>query len=153
MSSPASTNSHESSTSTFDPRESSTSTFDPHESPTSTTPDPYSKTSDVLQTSAMPPVNRSGGRDVHIYDAKNPTAVLGGLILSNRVTNANLYSMLGIFIVFEEPFPPQGQEPFQLFLMTDKMATRIEKNDNPLQPRKYHIVTMSRFLHHPFMIK
>src|SRR5271155_4233040 len=49
------------------------------------------------------PISRSGGRNVHIYDAKKPTAVLGGLILSNGVTNANLYSMLGSFIVFESP--------------------------------------------------
>jgi hypothetical protein len=56
-----------------------------------TSSDPSSKTSDVLQTSTMP-INRSEGRDVHIYDAKNPTAVFGGLILSNGVTNVNLYS-------------------------------------------------------------
>ena len=33
--------------------------------------------------------NRSLGRDVHIYGAKDTNTVLGGLIASNGVTNAN----------------------------------------------------------------
>jgi len=126
-----------------------TSTSNSQESSTSTTSDPFSKTSDVLQP-LPPPINRSEGRDVHIYDAKNSTAVLGGLILSNGVTNANLYSMLSIFIVFEKPFPPQNEE---LFHLQDVKRNRIEKNNHPLQPGKHYIVTTSRFLHHPFMIK
>src|SRR3954469_25822672 len=111
-------NSHESPTST---------SSNSHESSTSTTSDPL-----VLQTSTMPPINRSGGRNVHIYDAKNPTVVLGGLILSNGVTNANLYSMLGIFIVYEAPKEVSlGEEkPF----LRDKDGIKIEKNNDPLQP-------------------
>jgi hypothetical protein len=103
-------------------------------------------TSDVLQTYTTP-IDRSGGRNVHIYDAKKPTAVLGGLILSNGVTNANLYSMLGIFIISEGPFSEE------LFHLQDENGTRIEKDNHPLQPGKYYIVTLSRVLHHPFMIK
>jgi hypothetical protein len=135
---------------------------DSHESPTSTSSDSHQslisttsgspKTSDslVLQTSTMPPADRSGGRNVHIYDAKNPTVVLGGLILSNGVTNANLYSMLDIFIVYEEPFPLDDEE---LFFLQDEKGTRIEKKDHPLQPGKYYLVSISRFLPHSFMIK
>ncbi len=37
--------------------------------------------------------NRSEGRTVHIYDHRNPSEVLGDLILTNGVTNKNLYSM------------------------------------------------------------
>jgi hypothetical protein len=128
------------------------------ESSTSTTSDPFSKTfDDVFQPLPMPPRTRSAGRNVHIYDARNPTAVFGGLILSNGVTNANLYSMLLIFTVFEGPFP-QNQELFYLEFedpshLQGARRTRIEKNNHPLQPGKYYIVTMSRFLHHPFMIK
>ena len=124
---------------------------DSHESPTSTSSD-SPKTSDslVLQTSTMPPIDRSGGRNVYIYDAENPTVVLGGLILSNGVTNANLYSMLDIFIVYEESFSPEDEEPF---LLQDEEGTRIEKNNDQLQPGKYYIISISRFLHHPFIIK
>ena len=43
--------------------------------------------------------SRSTGRDVHIYDANDPNKVLGGLILTNGVTNANFYSMVEVFVV------------------------------------------------------
>ncbi|KAF1813960.1 hypothetical protein P152DRAFT_465712 [Eremomyces bilateralis CBS 781.70] len=46
----------------------------------------------------MPPRNRSLGRDVHIYDVNDRTTVLGGLILTNGVTNANFYSMVEIIV-------------------------------------------------------
>lgn len=41
----------------------------------------------------MSAANRSAGREVHIYDANDPATVLGRLILTNGVTNANFYSM------------------------------------------------------------
>jgi hypothetical protein len=125
-----------------DSHESPTATSsDSHESSTSTTSDPPSKTSDPLvhQTSAMP-IDRSGGRNVHIYDAENPTVVLGGLILSNGITNANLYSMMDIFIVYKEPFSLRDEEPF---LLLDEKGTRIEKNNCPLQPGKYYIISIA----------
>ena len=81
-------------------------------SPTSTASDAPSETSDPLappQISTMPPINRSAGRNVHIYDANDPTAVLGGLILVNGVTNANFYSMVEILIIFAEWRPGECQ--------------------------------------------
>ncbi|KAL0639311.1 hypothetical protein Q9L58_001537 [Maublancomyces gigas] len=39
--------------------------------------------------------NRSLGRNVHIYNASDPTE-LGGLVLTNGVTNANFHSMVEI---------------------------------------------------------
>ena len=92
----------------------------------------------------MPPINRSGGRNVHIYDANNPTVELGGLILSNGVTNANFYSMVEILIIFTSSF-----------FLQDETGTRIQKNDHPLQPGKYYIVSIGKFLqtNHPFMVK
>ena len=41
--------------------------------------------------------DRSAGRNVHIYDARDPDVVLGGLTLTNGVTNANFYSMVETF--------------------------------------------------------
>jgi hypothetical protein len=105
----------------------------------------------MLQTSTMPPIDRSGGRNVHIFDAKKPTVVLGGLILSNGVTNANLYSMLDIFIVYEAPkdVPLNEEKPF----LQNNEGTKIEKNDDPLEPGEYYIITSCRFLRHPLMVK
>ena len=48
--------------------------------------------------------DRSGGRNVHIYDTKDPDVVLGGLILTNGVTNANFYSMIEIFLFFNQEY-------------------------------------------------
>ena len=97
----------------------------------------------------MPSIDRSGGRNVHIFDAENPTVVLGGLILSNGITNANLYSMLDIFIVYEESFSSENEEPF---LLQDENGNGIQKNDHPLRPGKYYIVSTSKFLFYLFMI-
>jgi hypothetical protein len=91
----------------------------------------------------MPPSHRSGGRDVHIYDANDPTAVLGGLILSNGVTNANLYSMVEILVKSTGPFS-----------LRNEGGIEIEKDHHPLQSGKYYIVATGKFLHnHPFMIR
>ncbi|KAF2177197.1 hypothetical protein K469DRAFT_733016 [Zopfia rhizophila CBS 207.26] len=65
----------------------------------------------------MPPINRSRKRNVHIYDANDPTTVLGGLRLANGVTNASFYSLY----------------------------SQIEKDDHPLQPGKYFIVAADPF--------
>jgi hypothetical protein len=135
-----------------DSHESPTSTSDSHES-SIFTPSGSPKTPDslMLQTSTMPPIDRSGGRNVHIFDAKKPTVVLGGLILSNGVTNANLYSMLDIFIVYEAPkdVPLNEEKPF----LQNNEGTKIEKNDDPLEPGEYYIITSCRFLRHPLMVK
>jgi len=121
---------------------------DSHDSQTSTSSDshesspPKTPNSVVLQTPTMA-IDRSRGRNVHIYDAENPTVVLGGLILSNGITNRNLYSMLDIFIGYEAPKEmPLEEQPF----LRDKEGTRIEKNDDPLQPGEYYIVTTCRVL-------
>ncbi|KAF2188005.1 hypothetical protein K469DRAFT_725039 [Zopfia rhizophila CBS 207.26] len=80
------------------------------------------------------PINRSRGRNVHIYDANDQTTVLGGLKLANGVTNANFYSMMEILIVFTSNF-----------FLRDEGNTQIEKDDHPLQPGKYFIVAADPF--------
>jgi hypothetical protein len=52
----------------------------------------------------MSAANRSAGRDVHIYDAKDPNTALGGLVLTNGITNVNLYSMVEIFCIFDSNY-------------------------------------------------
>ena len=73
----------------------------------------------------------------------DPTTVLGGLILSNGVTNANFYSMVEILIIFASDF-----------FLRDESDTKIERDDRPLQPGKYYIVAAGGFLHnYSFMIR
>jgi hypothetical protein len=72
--------------------------------------------------------DRSLGRDVFIYDAKDRDKVLGGLILTNGVTNANFYSMVEILIILGGGFS-----------LLNGAGTKIERDDGPLQPGNYFI--------------
>jgi hypothetical protein len=88
----------------------------------------------------MPPIDRSFGRNVHIYDANSPNTVLGGLVLTNGVTNGNFYLMVKILIIFTSAF-----------LLRDEAGTEIKKDDRPLQLGKYYIVTTGElFLYNTF---
>jgi hypothetical protein len=78
----------------------------------------------------MQAANRSVGRDVHIYDAKDPDTVLGGLVLTNGVTNANFYSMVEIFCIFDSDY-----------FLRDEGGTTIQRDNHPLHPGKYYILT------------
>jgi len=82
------------------------------------------------------PVDRSLGRDVFIYDAKDPDEVLGGLILTNGVINANFHLMVEILIIFGSGFS----------LLNDS-GTKINRDDNPLQPGNYFIDADGRLLY------
>ncbi len=76
-----------------------------------------------LQYSTLPTSSSdlSKGRDVHKYNLKDPTTVLGGLILTNSVINSNFYSMVDIIILFTTGFNLQGED-----------GTKMERNDEPL---------------------
>ena len=67
----------------------------------------------------MPPLNRSRGRDAHIFDGSNRDTSIGGLILTAGVTNANLYAMIDIFVIFN------GE-----YILRNKSDTTIEKNNS-----------------------
>ena len=65
--------------------------------------------------------NRSAGRDVQIYRANDPATVLGGLILTNGVTNANFYSMVDIIFIFS-----------QNYFLRNEGGTAVQKDGHPL---------------------
>jgi hypothetical protein len=109
----------------------SSSTSPPSVSPPSASPSEASKPLDAPTT----PADRSLGRDVFIYDAKDPDKVLGGLILTNCVTNANFYSMVEILIIFHSGFS-----------LLNGAGAKIERDDDPLQPGNYFIDADSRLL-------
>ena len=91
----------------------------------------------------MLPIDRSAGRNVHIYDDNDRNTVLGGLILNSGVTNANFYAMIRIFVEFER----------RTFSLRNQSGIEIQKDRQPLQPGKYYIVTLGKFLYYPFTIK
>ena len=90
----------------------------------------------------MSVANRSAGRDVHIYSANDPATVLGGLILTNGVTNANFYSMVDIIFIFS-----------QNYFLRDEGGTTVQKDDHPLQPGNYYFVTNGRFPSSGYLVK
>lgn len=80
----------------------------------------------------MSTANRSVGRDVFIYDANDPITVLGGLILTNGVTNSNFYSMVEVICII-------GGDYF--LRLGDEGGIVVQRDDGPLQPGKYYICT------------
>ncbi|KAL2395074.1 hypothetical protein ABEF95_000494 [Exophiala dermatitidis] len=84
----------------------------------------------------MPALDRSAGRNVHIYDLNDPATEIGGLLLLPGITNGNFYTMIEIIVVFESP---------SSFFLQNENETKIKKDDHPLQPGKYYIVTTSSF--------
>ncbi|KAI9877963.1 MAG: hypothetical protein M1830_002331 [Pleopsidium flavum] len=93
----------------------------------------------------MPATNRVEGRNVHIYDAKDPSKSLGGLILTDGITNANFYAMIDILFIFESTF----------ILRLNNGNKTVPKNRDALQQGNYHIVTTDTFLvnNEPWLIR
>lgn len=46
----------------------------------------------------IPAETRAIGRNIHVYAANDPTTLLGGLVLNNEITDANLYPMVEIIV-------------------------------------------------------
>lgn len=95
----------------------------------------YSQLASPSDLSIMSPNDRSGGRNVHIYDTNDPDTVLGGLQVTNGVTNANFHSMVEIIFFFSSDY-----------FLRDEGGNPILRDDRPLQPNKYYIVTQGRSL-------
>ena len=91
----------------------------------SDTPESYTELQDEISM-----FNRAPGRNVHIYDANDPDIALGGLILTDGVTTANFYSMVEIVFLFNQDYT-----------LRDESGITIGRDDHPLQPGKYFIVT------------
>ena len=79
--------------------------------------------------------DRSLGRNVHIYDAKDRSELLGGLILNNGVTKSNLYSMVEIWLLFDSSFSIENDA-----------AAILQRNEEPLVGGKYYVIGRLRAL-------
>ena len=82
------------------------------------------------QQAAINMSNRTAGRNVHIYNANDPGTILGGLGLTNGMTNANFYSMVEIILLFDQDYA-----------LHNESGIAVRRDDHPLQPGKYFIVT------------
>jgi hypothetical protein len=78
--------------------------------------------------------NRTAGRNIHIFDADDPATVLGGLVLTDGVTNANFYSMVDIVCNIDS-----------VYFLQDESGLSIPRDGQQLHPGKYYIVTSGRF--------
>lgn len=88
----------------------------------------------VLQPSvSMPVSNRSARRNVHIFDARDQSSSIGGLRVSNGVTYANFHAMIEIFVLFDGDYTLQNES-----------GITVEKNESPLQPGNYYIVSLCK---------
>jgi hypothetical protein len=89
--------------------------------------------------SQIPPSNRSAGRDVYIFDGRDRSTSIGGLILTTGITNANLYSMVEIFVIFN------GE-----YVLRNENSITIEKDESPLLPGSYYIDSPGKSLFSAF---
>jgi hypothetical protein len=81
-----------------------------------------------LEDSTMLGGNRSGGRDVFIFNASDRNTTIGGLILTNGVTNANLYAMIEIIVFFNGEYS-----------LRNESNITIERDDSLLQSGNYYL--------------
>jgi len=69
-------------------------------------------------------------RNIHIYSAQDTETPFGGLVLTNGMTNTNLYSMAEIVFIFDKDYT-----------LYDENENTLTGNDIPLTARKYFILT------------
>jgi hypothetical protein len=91
--------------------------------------------------STLPPYNRSTVRDVHIFDISDRDTSIGGLVLTAGVTNANLYAMIEIFVIFN------GE-----YILRNESDTTIEKDNSPLLPGNYYIDSPRKYFFNTFFL-
>ena len=85
------------------------------------------------------PANRSAGRDVHLYNPDDLSKPLGGLVLTNGITNENFYAMVEVLVFFSSPYVLRHED------VTDGLRD-IPRDEQPLQPGKYYVIAEGRRL-------
>ncbi len=91
----------------------------------------------------MPAANRSQARDVHVYDPKDLSKPLGGLVITPGITNANLYTWIPIICMLTTPY----------ILQLDDGSTIIPKDNNALRPGSYHVITTGEWVLEKLFLK
>ncbi|RPA95700.1 hypothetical protein L873DRAFT_1696889 [Choiromyces venosus 120613-1] len=80
--------------------------------------------------SIINPSDRSAWRDTFIYASDDRDTELGGLYVTEGMTNANLYSMVEIFCIISDAFDLQ-----------DDREQLVERDEGSLRAGNYYIVT------------
>jgi len=90
------------------------------------------------------PKDRSLGHNVHIYSTKDTSTIVGGLVTTDGMTNANFYSMLEITYILDKDYTLRYEG-----------GTIVQRDDNPLQPGKYFISTAGSLManNEPWLIR
>ncbi|KAG0640712.1 hypothetical protein HOY80DRAFT_1015312 [Tuber brumale] len=78
----------------------------------------------------MPTIDRSAWRNTFIYTSNSRGTIIGGLWTADGITNANFYSMIGIFCSFSDTFD-----------LHNESERLVERDSQQLQPGNYYIVT------------
>lgn len=81
---------------------------------------------------------RALARDVFFYDLRDPSTLLGGLVLNPGVTNANFYSMINIVLVITSTYSLQNDR-----------NEMLPQDSQPLLPGNYFVVTDGKSPIHP----
>jgi len=81
----------------------------------------------------MVAVNRSTIHNTFIYSSDDLNVLLGGLWVTEGITNANLYFMIEIFCTFSDNFDLQYH-----------CGPLVERDNSQLQPGDYFVVTNGR---------
>lgn len=83
----------------------------------------------------MPPIDRTGNRNDHLYDARAREAVLGGLVLTNGVTKGNLHMMVEIILIPTEDLLSDGSySPLE-----DSAGDTLERDSTELEIGSYYV--------------
>ena len=77
---------------------------------------------------------RAIGRNVHIFDPRNPDTILGGLLVTEGITNESFYGMVDIIIEFTTSYSLRRQS-----------GSTIQRDNNPLQEGGYFVITSGSF--------
>jgi hypothetical protein len=83
----------------------------------------------------MTNTDRSKYRNVHIFNASDRNTTIGGLILTEGITNTNFYTMVEIIVI-----------AISDFILRNESDVMIEKDSSPLQPGNYYIYAPRKFL-------
>lgn len=84
-------------------------------------------------------MNRSAGRNVHIYNPNDLTTPLGSLIVTNGMTNASFYTMVEVFLLFDSNYVLRHED----FMDAIK---DVRRDEQALQPSNYYVITSGKFL-------
>ena len=87
----------------------------------------------------MSRADRLAVRNVHFYDARHPTTLLGGLFLAQKLTNSSVYAMLDKFITLIPSEDTSFQSCVVYFSLRTEDGVEVEKDNNIFKEGTYYL--------------